>query len=39
MPGSDSLLGERVIVHLSKGRTVVEGGDSPVRVRLGDEME
>ena len=37
--GSDSLLGERVIVHLSEGRTVVEGGDSPVRVRLGDEME
>ena len=36
---SDSLLGERVIVHLSEGRTVVEGGDSPVRVRLGDEME
>ncbi len=32
--GSDSLTGERVIVHLSEGRTVVQGGKAPVRVRL-----
>ena len=32
--GNDSLVGERVIVHLGEGRTVVEGGKAPVRVRL-----